>query len=405
MLTARALKVCAWVLLLPLWAGVLLAQNRPLDPDLTVHEWGTFTSIAGSNGQAVEWTPLNGADWNELPNFVERLHGILFKQGLPGTIRMETPVLYFYTGREKTVSVQVKFAKGLMTEWYPHATAPLPNGGLDAAAAYRKHAAVDSGISWTAVTLTPGITPAFPHNAAIDENHYYAARETSAVPLAVHAASGDQQEKFLFYRGISEFSVPISAQFAENGTLLVKTSLEEGISNVIWFERRGDQVGYRAATAIEGAGGAVLEPPALTSRLESLYGDLEEMLVAHGLYRDEAHAMIQTWRSSWFEEGSRLFYIVPRSFVDTILPLTVTPAPAQTVRVFVGRLELISPTTLHAVAAASTAHDEATLAKYGRFLQPILQMIEERKVKSSGTTRAMPPPCPADPQAKVRNQK
>src|SRR5580692_1889632 len=33
------------------------AQN--VTSDLTAHEWGTFTSIAGRDGQAVKWSPLN----------------------------------------------------------------------------------------------------------------------------------------------------------------------------------------------------------------------------------------------------------------------------------------------------------------------------------------------------------
>ena len=46
-----------------------------------------------------------------------------------------------------------------------------------------------------------------------------------------------------------------------------------------------------------------------------------------GLDPDEAHARIGTWRQSWFEEGSRLIYIVPNSFLNTILPRTINPAP------------------------------------------------------------------------------
>ncbi len=30
--------------------------------------------------------------------------------------------------------------------------------------------------------------------------------------------------------------------------------------------------------------------------------------------------MLQTWRDSWFAEGSRLLYIVPPEFVSTVLP-------------------------------------------------------------------------------------
>ncbi len=46
---------------------VLLSLSQvPADPKaldgLTVHEWGTFTSIAGEDGMAVEWKPLAGPD-------------------------------------------------------------------------------------------------------------------------------------------------------------------------------------------------------------------------------------------------------------------------------------------------------------------------------------------------------
>lgn len=43
--------------------------------------------------------------------------------------------------------------------------------------------------------------------------------------------------------------------------------------------------------------------------------------------------MIATWRDAWFEEGTRLFYLVPRSAVDAMLPLQISPAPAALARV------------------------------------------------------------------------
>ena len=64
---------------------------------------------------------------------------------------------------------------------------------------------------------------------------------------------------------------------------------------------------------------------------------------------------------------------MPRSFIDNVLPLTIDPSPGQTVRVFVGRLELVTPTTALAVKTAMAHNDEATLDKYSRFLDPILQ--------------------------------
>ena len=154
------------------------------------------------------------------------------------------------------------------------------------------------------------------------------------------------------------------------------TSLSgDEIPNAILFERRGERVGYRWTGALTDE--TTVEPPVLTGSVDSLSGDIEEMLVGQGLYRDEAHAMIETWKDSWFEEGSRLIYIVPRGFIDDVLPLNIDPAPGQIVRIFVGRLEIVTPATAMAVKTAVAHNDEATLDKYSRFLEPILQTIEQ----------------------------
>jgi hypothetical protein len=95
--------------LLAFWlAGWLTADDQRASSDLAVHEWGTFTAIAGNDGQAVEWTAWTGP--TDLPGFVERLSDANLKAGLRGTIRMETPVLYFYSSRDATVSVRVAFS-------------------------------------------------------------------------------------------------------------------------------------------------------------------------------------------------------------------------------------------------------------------------------------------------------
>ena len=47
-----------------------IAQAPPAPVPLTVHEWGTFTSGAGPDGNAVDWTPQAGR--SDLPCFVAR---------------------------------------------------------------------------------------------------------------------------------------------------------------------------------------------------------------------------------------------------------------------------------------------------------------------------------------------
>jgi hypothetical protein len=353
--------------------------RQDTNPSLTAHEWGTFTSIADREGKAVRWLPLNGSD---LPRFVEHFLTAEYKVGLRGTVRMETPVLYFYSPTETTVSVRVKFAQGVITEWYPHASRvePDPKKVLHDDAVLERHA--DGGVAWDSVTVAPGLTANFPRGDNDSANHYYAARETSSAPLLVRANGGTQQEKFLFYRGVSVFPVPVLAQSSTDGKVLVRNLGQEEIPGVILFERRGDKLGYRLGGALQTD--VTLDPPELTSTLESMSRDLEGVLVAQGLYPDEARAMVQTWQNSWFEEGSRLLYIVPPGFVNRVLPLSIAPAPGQVARVFVGRLELITPATEQSILTALKAHDLAAIEKYGRFLHPIMEQL-----RAENPTRAL----------------
>src|SRR5690349_14933966 len=113
---------------LALLASLLLASSPA--PRFVVHEWGTFTSIAGRDGFELDWAPL--AEGSDLPSFVHneatpggtRFAGVPSRgKGERGTIRMETPVIYFYADHVLDAELSVGFAKGRITEWYPQARA------------------------------------------------------------------------------------------------------------------------------------------------------------------------------------------------------------------------------------------------------------------------------------------
>jgi hypothetical protein len=342
------------------------AQKVDVDSGLIAHEWGTFTSIAGETGQAIEWLPLNSP--NDLPNFVEHFRGTGFKVGLGGTIRMETPVLYFYSTHDTTVGVSVSFFHGLITEWYPRATHIEPSSSLENVVLFQQHSS--GSILWKSVSVQPSASLAFPREA--EPSHYYAARDVASAPLRVSTKNGIENEKFIFYRGVSVAPAPLSALVLPNGQIEAMNQSSGEIPVLILFERRGEQVGFREADVVRE--GVILDPPVLNASLDSLLPDLEASLISSGLYPEEAHAMLESWKDSWFEEGSRLIYIVPNSFVEKILPLSIQPQPAKVQRVFIGRMELLTPATQSAIETAVSSHDELTLAKYGRFLAP---MIEE----------------------------
>jgi hypothetical protein len=351
-------------------------------PGLAAHEWGTFTSIAGAEGQPVQWLPVQLLTSKpDLPSFVEHFRSGSFKATLRGTVRMETPVIYFYSSQEANVSVHVSFAKGLITEWYPHASDFQPSTPLSDVALYEPHQ--DGSLTWNSVSIAPNLRADFPSETSA--SHYYAARATSATPVVVHGPSGDQHEKFLFYRGISTVSLPLTATVLPSGSVQVANQDSGTVPALILFERRGDKLGYRVVNSPQSQ--QTLEIPSVTGTFESLRGDLEDILVAQGLFRDEASAMIETWRDSWFEEGSRLFYIVPRAWLDSILPLSIEPAPSKLVRAFVGRIELVTPATERSIDQALASRDGAALREYGRFLYPIFQVIADKQSDPERTQR------------------
>ncbi len=371
----RVRRVC--IFLSALLLGVSRASNAQsanIDPGLIAHEWGTFTSIAGETGQAVEWLPLNTP--GDLPSFVEHFRGTGFKVGLGGTIRMETPVLYFYSTHDTAVDVSVSFFHGLITEWYPHATYIEPSPSINNAALFQRQSS--GSISWKSVSVQPSGNLTFREEP--QPSHYYAARNTNSSPLRLATQSGDETEKFLFYRGVSLASAPLSALVLPNGQIEVMNPNAAEIPKLILFERRGEKIGFREVNALRE--GAIFDPPVLNASLDSLLPGLEASLISSGLYPEEAHAMLESWKDSWFEEGSRLIYIVPNSFVEKILPLSIEPLPAAVQRVFVGRMELLTPATQNAIETAAATHDNAILSKYGRFAAPMIEMILHRNPSS-----------------------
>jgi hypothetical protein len=126
------------------------------------------------------------------------------------------------------------------------------------------------------------------------------------------------------------------------------------------------------------------------------------MLLANGLHPEEASAMIETWRDSWFEDGTRLFYVVPRAAIDAILPLSIDPAPDGVARVFVGRMELVTPATAEEVRDALLANDVPALQRHGRFLEaigrrvvaestPADRAVLARRLQEASSTWVTPP--------------
>jgi hypothetical protein len=362
-----------------------MALMAPQDSGrLVVHEWGTFTSVSGRDGVMLDWRPLEGPV--DLPKFVYGTGSdleppsrrtprgwALSKGDLAAPVRMETPVLYFYSDRARELSVNVRFPKGQITEWYPSAVS------------------LTGGIDWGKIRVLPKETPEFPVERA--PSHYYPARDTDADPVRTDTTGVPQYEKFLFYRGVGWFSLPVQV-LLHGSRVTVKNTGKEAFPGGFLFERRGSKAGYRA---IGRTGSEVtVERPDLNPEGPDLGAELERALTGEGLYEKEARAMVKTWRDSWFEEGLRLIYILPRRYTDSVLPLEIAPAADSLVRVLVGRCEVVTPEMEESMIAlvkrlsdpSAVVRDSARkdLGKFGRFTGPVL--IRASRITSEPEVKA-----------------
>src|SRR6266571_2482811 len=233
-----------------LFAIATVAWPETIDQvELSVHEWGTFTSIAGENGTAISWRPFGGP--TDLPCFVDRFRN--FKGDILGTVRMETPVLYFYGSRESTANVKVSFPKGVITEWYPKGAASPSSNAME----------------WRGVKISPDGTSDFPVEPG--KSHYYAARQTDAAALQV----GQKKEKFLFYRGVGTFPLPISAKTLDHGRILVKNLGGNAVGALLHLENRGGKFRYQLAGLV--GSGITLDSESLHGNLPALEADLDNI--------------------------------------------------------------------------------------------------------------------------------
>jgi len=332
----------------------------------TAHEWGTFTSVQGSDGTHLRWNPFNESD---LPQFVHTrrvpakgtsvqaasvpLALLGQKESSHWLQRMETPVIYFHAEAPLRVSAHVGFPHGLITEWYPAANRYGPIFG----ATNLLPNAAESFAAWTDLEILPRTAqPASDAGIPPKESapsHYYAARNARSNPVRTTHGVGKssdgkgETEQFLFYRGVADFASPIKVS-QPGADLIIENTGRDPVTQLFVWEARGAKASLTPVKSL--AVGATHHTQGDLGRVEGertamtreFKYRLQTALVGDGLNPDEAAAMIQTWADSWFDEdGLRVLYLVPRAFTDSILPLTLTPAPRSLARVFVGRAEVL----------------------------------------------------------------
>ena len=347
-------------------------STPPPEEGLVVHEWGTFTSMQGTNG-----VPLEGMHHEEekLPGFV---HGRQQKcmaskcldfipEGV--TQKMETPVLYFYSNENPTLTVKVDFPLGILSEWYPDMSAiepPLKQGAnpnVDVA---------NGSMTWTIELVEgPGNLP-----FVTPDDIWAPSRNVNARTVRV----GNEEERFIFYRGLGRFTPPVRVVADKRGFLTIHNDSDQDIPAVFVLSSDDEGGAVQSLGAIPAksalTGDAAPTHTELADYLDAAPQAVQAALETSGLTEDEAWSMVDTWSKSYFLSGGlRVLYILPAQWTDEILPLTITPTPDSVVRTLVGRIEVLTPAEEAATIASIEAHASGaqTFDLLSRFAEPRLR--------------------------------
>ena len=377
--------------------------------ELTVHEWGTFTSFMGSNGELIEG--MHHED-EALPSFVHGLkneastnptnpnpggprpcrprpgtkvdcftlnnliqtHSVIFPEAPISsgiTQKMETPVIYFYGNDGQKVNVEINFPQGIITQYYPEASFSFPK--------FKEARELKDSRFIFDVTLGSLKDPGIPGTPA--QSIWNPARQ---VPNAnfIKAHNGEK-EKFIFYRGVGNFNSPLKVSSNENNILSLRNLSRSPISMAIILNSDGVKGAIKIVKNILSQVNVTL-PIIETGMSFNQYvsktkSTLVSALVENGLFQDEAVAMVNTWEKSYFNTpGIRVLYIVPNEDAESILPLTVSPRPSELKRVLVGRIEVMTKNEenqfLELLKNSKTINREAV---FGRFYESKLRRLEQ----------------------------
>jgi hypothetical protein len=359
--------------------GVAVFLQSHVPPPLVVHEWGTITTRHGPDGTPEGRLNRIAAE-DTLPSFVHRYEpaatgsdprNALVKTVItPGradvTMRLETPVLYFHppVGWRATapVTVSVRFRGGVLNEFYPNAE---PQVSLDAD---RLNAKVAAGAvpRWDGVNLSNFVVGQLRWTGLTLRDSVSTPRTTSHVWLAprhVRSAGvvspGGESERYVFYRGVAHLDAVFQTRLTSSDVRLAAPArllwlhTDSTTIPATWLVdvRPDGRVAFRAHGAITLArtapGRELARLPLFSARdyaashVTDLRHAVKRALTASGLFDDEAEAMLETWKESYFRTpGLRVLHLVPREWVAYFLPLEIS-VPHVATRVLVGRIDLV----------------------------------------------------------------
>jgi hypothetical protein len=346
--------------------------------DLVVHEWGTITTIHELSGEPL--SGLNKIDAADvLPDFVHRFEPEGTRHDpakhfaksplVPGrpdvTMRLETPVIYFHPPAgvkyEAPIDVTVKFRGGILNEFYPAAEAKvnvdLPRvsdkmaaGALPHGWSFDLNNYVVSSLKWSGVRIHDTVVAPLTDNPI-----WLAPRDVQAGSVFVPEAG--EGERYIFYRGVAHLDALLQTRVTNAAVRIAAPQVftwldaptvtlpdvwlaDVRVDGVVAFREQGPVVILKDKPGQElGRIKRFSDADYKAEGVKLLRASLKRALLKQGLFSDEAEAMLNTWKASYFEKpGLRVFYIVPPDWTDYFLPLTLS-VPARVNRAIVGRID------------------------------------------------------------------
>src|SRR5688500_17301907 len=205
----------------------------------------------------------------------------------PGDVVARTPILFLCTHQPVDVTVLVAFRGGGPWLHYPSAI---------------RTTAPEQDVASHALTWLGRVANARAPLAPAPRGHWW--NDLRAVGASTFISRSDQTaERFLFYDGPVAFEPAYRVENGPAGPQITPLTAE----NQAWVAQ-GDMRVFRRT--------------------------LERALVGRGLTRAEARSLLDTWRDELFRSQTpRVVYLVPRATYDRMLPIRISPQPAELVRV------------------------------------------------------------------------
>ncbi len=335
------------------WHGTVLSApthftvDTPTAKDLTVHEWGVFTCFpdmqyANANRKA-EWGALPPVFYHQFPT--QRLRWI------PSA--WDKPVIDFFTPHDSLrCQVSVDFGVGYPVVWWPCAADPVDRGGYSEQAAptfhklrwdltlgtHLPHELLNNWEhnGWRPATLYPLPATSWPTQARVPSAALVTADGSTVERSAPWVSGQVETERFLYYDGLVPAPEYLHCTAEDAKSVTLTSAAAFPLAPLFVVDRRGAGVRFARVDALAPGATRKIVPTAVADAKWPVTGMTEvgEALRTAGLFPEEADALLKIWQDGLFTRpGVTVFYLLPQTEYDRLLPLTIAPKPPKLVRV------------------------------------------------------------------------